>query len=70
MGSVEFRIRPYAVVYLDGKKVGETPFAAIEVPAGTYTVTAVNRTLNKKVSRSFEVKAGEANVFRLNLLDK
>ncbi|HZI12312.1 MAG TPA: serine/threonine-protein kinase [Myxococcus sp.] len=70
MGSVEFRIRPYAVVYLDGKKVGETPFAAIDVPAGTYTVTAVNRTLNKKVSRSFEVKAGEANVFKLNLLEK
>jgi serine/threonine-protein kinase len=70
LGSVEFRIRPYAVVYLDGKKVGETPFAPINVPAGTYAVTAINKALNKKVTKSFEVKAGVDNVFKLNLLEK
>ena len=67
LGTLEFRIRPYAIVYLDGKKVGETPFAAIDVPEGLYVVTAVNPTLGKRVTRSIEVKAGEANVFRLNL---
>ncbi|MFY2560652.1 protein kinase domain-containing protein [Corallococcus terminator] len=68
LGSVEFRIRPYAVVYLDGKKLGETPLAIIDVPEGIYAVTAVNTRLGKKVTRSFEVKAGTANVFKLNLL--
>src|SRR5215217_3385744 len=69
LGSVEFRIRPYAVVYLDGKKLGETPLATIDVPEGIYAVTAVNTRLGKKVTRSFEVKAGTANVFKLNLQD-
>ncbi|WP_163870816.1 serine/threonine protein kinase [Myxococcus eversor] len=67
LGSVAFRIRPYAVVYLDGKKLGETPLATIDVPEGIYAVTAVNTRLGKKVTRSFEVKAGTANVFKLNL---
>ncbi|MFY1826907.1 protein kinase domain-containing protein [Myxococcus fulvus] len=66
-GTVEFRIRPYAVVYLDGKKLGETPLGIIDVPEGSYTVTAVNSRLGKRVTRSFEVKAGAANVFKLNL---
>jgi serine/threonine-protein kinase len=70
LGTLEFRIRPYAIVYLDGKKLGETPFAAIDVPEGHYAVTAVNPKLGKKVTRSIEVKAGEANVFRLNLLEE
>ncbi|MCP3063372.1 protein kinase [Myxococcus sp. K38C18041901] len=66
-GTVEFRIRPYAVVYLDGKKLGETPLGIIDVPEGSHTVTAVNSRLGKRVTRSFEVKAGTANVFKLNL---
>ncbi|WP_164010162.1 serine/threonine protein kinase [Pyxidicoccus trucidator] len=70
LGTLEFRIRPYAIVYLDGKKVGETPFAPIDVPEGIYAVTAVNPKLGKKVTRSIEVKAGEANVFKLNLLEE
>jgi serine/threonine-protein kinase len=70
LGTLEFRIRPYAIVYLDGKKVGETPFDAIDVPEGLYAVTAVNPKLGKKVTRSIEVKAGEANVFKLNLLEE
>ncbi|MCY1018119.1 serine/threonine-protein kinase [Pyxidicoccus sp. MSG2] len=70
LGTLEFRIRPYATVYLDGKKVGETPFEAIDVREGLYVVTAVNPKLGKKVTRSIEVKAGEANVFKLNLLEE
>ncbi|TQF16461.1 serine/threonine protein kinase [Myxococcus llanfairpwllgwyngyllgogerychwyrndrobwllllantysiliogogogochensis] len=70
LGSVEFRIRPYAVVYLDKRLLGETPLAVIDVPAGVHTVTAVNPRLGKKVTRSFEVKAGVANVFKLNLLQE
>ncbi|WP_426734329.1 protein kinase domain-containing protein [Myxococcus faecalis] len=66
-GTVEFRIRPYAVVYLDGKKLGETPLGIIDVAEGNHTITAVNSRLGKRVTRSFEVKAGTANVFKLNL---
>ncbi|AGC41401.1 serine/threonine protein kinase [Myxococcus stipitatus DSM 14675] len=68
LGSVEFRIRPYAAIYLDGKLLGETPMGIVDLPAKKYVVTAVNRDLDKRVTRDFEVKAGTANVFKLNLL--
>ncbi|WP_342377690.1 protein kinase [Myxococcus stipitatus] len=68
LGSVEFRIRPYAVIYLDGKLLGETPMGIIDLPAKKYVVTAVNQNLDKRITRDFEVKAGTANVFKLNLL--
>ncbi|TSC33149.1 protein kinase [Corallococcus sp. Z5C101001] len=67
-GRVEFRIRPYASIYLDGKPMGQTPFAAIEVPEGTHWVRVVNKDLGKDLSQRFEVKAGQDNIFKLNLL--
>ncbi|WNZ64593.1 protein kinase [Myxococcus sp. MxC21-1] len=66
-GRLEFRIRPYAVVSLDGKVLGQTPFAAVEVSEGRHTVRLVNKELGKDVTRTVDVKAGQPNVFKLNL---
>ena len=66
-GRLEFRIRPYAVVSLDGKVLGQTPFAAVEVSEGRHTVRLVNKDLGKDVTRTIDVKAGQSNVFKLNL---
>ncbi len=66
-GRLEFRVRPYAVVSLDGKVLGQTPFAAVEVPEGRHTVRLVNKDLGKDVTRTIDVKAGQSNVFKLNL---
>jgi serine/threonine-protein kinase len=66
-GTLEFRIRPYAVVSLDGKVLGQTPLAAVEVPVGKHTLRLVNKELGKDVTKSFEVKADQPNVFKLNL---
>ncbi|MFP2958716.1 protein kinase domain-containing protein [Myxococcus sp. 1LA] len=66
-GRLEFRVRPYAVVSLDGKVLGQTPFAAIEVPEGRHTVRLVNKELGKDVTQTVDVKAGQSNVFKLNL---
>ncbi|AKQ67578.1 Serine/threonine-protein kinase pkn6 [Myxococcus hansupus] len=66
-GRLEFRIRPYAVVSLDGKVLGQTPFAAVEVPEGRHTVRIVNKVLGKDVTQTIDVKAGQSNVFKLNL---
>ena len=66
-GRLEFRIRPYAVVSLDGKVLGQTPFAAVEVSEGRHTVRLVNKELGKDVTRTVEVKAGQPNLFKLNL---
>ncbi|MBN9683862.1 MULTISPECIES: serine/threonine protein kinase [unclassified Corallococcus] len=66
-GRVEFRVRPFGMVSLDGKPLGQTPFAAVEATEGVHQVRVVNRELGKDVTRSFEVKAGQDNVFKLNL---
>ncbi|WP_223635060.1 serine/threonine-protein kinase [Corallococcus sp. EGB] len=66
-GKVEFRVRPFGTVYLDGKSLGQTPFAAVDVTEGSHQVRVVNKDLGKDVTRAFEVKAGQDNVFKLNL---
>ncbi|RKH69677.1 serine/threonine-protein kinase [Corallococcus aberystwythensis] len=66
-GKVEFRVRPFGTVYLDGKNLGQTPFAAVEATEGSHQVRVVNKDLGKDVTRAFDVKAGQDNVFKLNL---
>ncbi len=66
---LEFRIRPYATVLLDGKSLGQTPLAPIEVTVGSHTVQLINKELGKDVTRSVEVKAGRSNQFKYNLLE-
>jgi serine/threonine-protein kinase len=66
---LEFRIRPYATVVLDGKTLGQTPLAPTEVQVGSHTVQLINKDLGKELSRTIEVKAGQPNVFKYNLLE-
>lgn len=70
MATLEFRIRPYAIVVLDGKQLGQTPLAPTEVVPGTHSVLLINKDLRKEVTRSVEVKAGQVNVFKHNLLEE
>jgi eukaryotic-like serine/threonine-protein kinase len=67
--TLEFRIRPYATVVLDGKLLGQTPLAAVEVPVGPHTVQLINKELGKDVTRSVDVKAGQNNQLKYNLLE-
>ena len=64
---VDFRVRPFGTVTVDGKAIGDTPFPPVKLAPGSHRVQVVNRDLNKTVTRTFEVKAGGQNVFRLNL---
>lgn len=64
---LEFRIRPFATVFLDGKALGQTPFAPVQVPVGTHTVRLINRELGKDITRTIEVKAGQANIVKQDL---
>ncbi|MFY2560584.1 protein kinase domain-containing protein [Corallococcus terminator] len=65
-GMLEFRIRPYAKVLLDGKEIGQTPMAAVEVPEGKHTLKLINPELGREETRTFEVKAGQNNTFKFN----
>ncbi|MBN1206499.1 MAG: PEGA domain-containing protein, partial [Myxococcaceae bacterium] len=66
-GTLQFRVRPYAIVYLNGKNLGQTPFDAIEVPAGKYSAKFVNDELKKNVTQTFELKPGESKIVKVNL---
>ncbi|WP_309893848.1 protein kinase domain-containing protein [Archangium sp.] len=66
---LEFRIRPYATVLLDGKPLGQTPLPPAEVEVGSHTVQLINKDLGKEITRTVEVKAGQTNVFKYNLLE-
>ncbi len=67
--ALEFRIRPSATVVLDGKQLGETPLVPIEVEVGSHTVKIFNHNLGKEIIRTIEVKGGQPNVFKYNLLE-
>jgi serine/threonine-protein kinase len=67
-GTVEFRIRPYGTIFIDGNKLGVTPLPPVEMSAGHYTVKIVNAELSKTVTRSIQVSAGQTTPVTLNLL--
>ncbi len=64
---VEFRIRPFAIVYVDGKEIGETPFAPVTMTLGRHKIRLVNAKLHKDQVIEFVVKPHEENVFKFNL---
>ncbi|WNG50066.1 protein kinase [Archangium minus] len=69
-GTIEFRIRPYATVFIDGRKLGDTPIPATELPVGRYTVKLVNPDIKKTVTQIVEVKAGQPTLIKLNLAEE
>lgn len=61
--QVEFRIRPFGSVWVDGNFIGETPFAPIALNTGSHSVRVGNKEIGKEVTRRFDVKPG-SNIFR------
>jgi serine/threonine-protein kinase len=69
-GTVEFRIRPYATVFVSGRELGDTPMPPVELPVGRYTVKLVNKSLSKTVLRNIEVKPSQPTLLKVNLLEE
>ena len=57
-GKLTVRTTPYSIVYTGGKKLGETPFAELEMPTGTYTLTFKNPT-HASVTRKVTITSGK-----------
>ncbi|WNG57699.1 protein kinase [Archangium gephyra] len=66
-GTVEFRIRPYAIVWVDDKLIGQTPLTPLELPAGKHTVLLINQEMGKRVTLRIEVQAGKPYILKHNL---
>jgi serine/threonine protein kinase len=68
-GTLEFEVRPSAVVYLEGKWLGKAPpLGILDINPGTYRVKFVNKKLRKVVERPVEVKAGQTTFIQVDLL--
>jgi serine/threonine-protein kinase len=64
-GTLNVRTSPYSVVYLGGKKLGETPFVK-ELPAGSYTLTFVNPERGK-TTRKVTIEPGKTTKLKFDL---
>jgi len=69
-GTLELRVRPYAIVFVDGKKLGDTPLPPTPLSVGRYTVKLVNPDIPKTVTRVVEVKADQTTLLKLNFAEE
>ena len=67
-GRLELRIRPYATVYLDDRKLGDTPLPVITLPVGKHKLRLVNPAFAKDVELNITIKPGD-NLVKHNLKD-
>ncbi len=67
-GTISFRVRPYADVFLGKKKLGTTPFGSVELPVGTYVFTLVNAELGVRKPAKATVSAGVETQVREDLI--
>jgi serine/threonine-protein kinase len=59
-GRLQIGVRPWAVVSVDGRPVGETPLAALTLRPGVYTARLVHPDY-RPFSRRVTVKPGETS---------
>lgn len=65
-GRLELRIRPYATVYVDDRKLGDTPLPTQSIPVGRHKLRLVNEKLGKDVVLDLVINPG-TNVVKHNL---
>jgi len=66
-GTVEFRIWPYATVFVDGRRVGETPLKPLELSEGRHVLKFVNTKLAKTVLQAIDLQPGQHLVIKSDL---
>ncbi|WXH26700.1 Serine/threonine-protein kinase pkn6 [Myxococcus stipitatus] len=69
--KLEFRVRPYADIYIGGKFIGGTPIEQdVEVDEGTVLITFKNAELNLTKVKEYPVKAGKPNLIKFNFYEE
>jgi eukaryotic-like serine/threonine-protein kinase len=65
-GTLRIVIRPWADVWIDGKKMGQTPMGAIKLLEGSHQVSLINSELGKKIDRRVTIKPGRETKIQLD----
>jgi hypothetical protein len=58
-GSLSINTNPWSTVFVDGKKVGNTPLQRIKLKAGRHEVTLVNKEQGIEEKLKIVIKAGK-----------
>ncbi|WP_047862903.1 serine/threonine-protein kinase [Archangium gephyra] len=67
-GTLVLRAYPYATVFVDGRKQGDTPLQPLQLPAGPHLVKFVH--LDRTLEREIDVKAGQDTLLKINMLEE
>jgi len=63
-GTLSVYVRPWAIVFVDGARLRQTPVQNYELPAGKHNIELVNDPKGKKEKITVTVKAGEPEEIR------
>lgn len=66
VGKLTVRTTPYSEVFIGTRKLGETPFADLELPVGSYTLIFKNPR-HPTLKRQVTITAGKTTKLGLNL---
>lgn len=66
-GYLSVDASPWALVYVDGKKIGETPIARFPISAGRATVLLVNPDSGKRATRRALIRSGKVSRVKVDL---
>jgi hypothetical protein len=58
-GRMSIFVRPYAMVSVDGRPVGQTPLPGLELAAGRHTIELVNDKLRRRARVVLNIHPGE-----------
>lgn len=66
-GTLQLLVRPWAEVYIGGRKMGITPMAPITLTEGRYSVRLVNNDLGVTKTRRVRIRRGQQQTLRVRL---
>ncbi len=67
MGKLRIKTKPWSEIYLGKKKLGITPLLGVELPAGTHTLTAINKARKLKKTIRVTILPGKTTTVKRNL---
>jgi hypothetical protein len=70
MGTLELRVVPESLMFLDGWQYGMTRSRSLPLEAGNHTVRVVNPGLKKEKTQQIKVVAGRTTRVDINLLEE
>jgi hypothetical protein len=59
-GTIDLHVDPWAVIYLDGRQVGEAPVKGLSLPVGHHRLKLVNPVRHKQMTLAVDVPAKHA----------